>query len=169
MKKIGIISDTHSFLDQRLFPFLETVDEIWHAGDIGSLDVIYQLENRKPLRAVFGNIDNYQIRQATTENLIFEIESLKVLIRHIGGYPKRYNQPIKKIIEQHHPELVICGHSHILKVMYDHQYKHLHINPGAIGNHGFHKLQTAIRMVIDNGDIKNLEILELDRKGAQAG
>jgi|TARA_B110000879_G_scaffold201418_1_gene276500 putative phosphoesterase len=164
MKKIGLLSDTHSFVDPAIFKHFKECDEIWHAGDIGAMDVMQQLQDFKPLRAVYGNIDDYKIRLGYPENLIFECEGVKVLITHIAGYPGKYNPRVRSLIEEHKPKLFICGHSHILKVMPDKRYGLLHMNPGAIGNHGFHQVKTMLRFTIDGTEIKELDVIEVKRK-----
>ena len=164
MKKIGLLSDTHSFVDPAIFKHFKECDEIWHAGDIGAMDVMQQLQDFKPLRAVYGNIDDYNIRLGYPENLIFECEGVKVLITHIAGYPGKYNPRVRSLIEEHKPKLFICGHSHILKVMPDKRYGLLHMNPGAIGNHGFHQVKTMLRFTIDGTEIKELDVIEVKRK-----
>ena len=163
--RIGLLSDTHSFLDPAIFDYFAEVDEIWHAGDIGDPEVIKQLADFKPVRAVYGNIDEPAIRHEYPENAIFTIAGLKVLITHIGGYPGRYNARVKKLLTEHEPGLYICGHSHILKVMPDEKRDLLHINPGACGRHGFHKMRTIIRFSIEQGIVKELEVIELGLRG----
>ena len=163
--RIGLLSDTHSFLDPAIFDYFAEVDEIWHAGDIGDPEVIKQLSDFKPVRAVYGNIDEPAIRHEYPENAIFTVAGLKVLITHIGGYPGRYNARIKKLLTEHQPGLYICGHSHILKVMPDEQRELLHMNPGACGRHGFHKMRTVLRFSIDKGIVKDLEVIELGLRG----
>ncbi len=165
MKKIGLLSDTHGFLDENIFKYFENVDEVWHAGDIGSMEVVEQLENFKPLRAVFGNIDDAKLRRAFPLDLRFEIECMDVWITHIGGYPGRYNQRTREIMKTNAPDLFICGHSHILKVMPDKKYNLLHINPGACGNYGFHKVRTVVRFAVDRGKITEMEVIELGKRG----
>lgn len=166
MKRIGLISDTHSYLDPAVFDYFEPCDEIWHAGDIGTMEVIDQLEAFRPSRAVYGNIDGGGLRQHYSEDLRFECEGLDVLLTHIGGYPGRYNQRVRRIFEENPPALFICGHSHILKVMPDKKYGFLHINPGAAGNHGFHKMRTIIRFSVSGGKVSELEVIELGKRGA---
>lgn len=163
MKKIGIISDTHSFITNEIFHFFKNVDEIWHAGDIGNINIADKLADFKPIRAVYGNIDGHEIRAEYPENQKFEIENCKVWITHIGGYPGRYNYKIKKEIMKNPPDLFIAGHSHILKIINDKKLKLLHINPGAFGIVGIHKVRTAVRITIDNKIFKNLEILEIKK------
>ncbi len=163
MKKIGLLSDTHGTIHPRVSAFFKGCDEIWHAGDIGNVDTANRLNSIKPLRAVYGNIDGGVLRKMFPEYQIFTVEKVKVLMIHIGGYPNRYSPLVRKLIATHKPKLFISGHSHILKVMFDPKYNLLHINPGAAGNSGFHKKITLVRFVIDNSDIKDLEILDIDR------
>lgn len=164
MRKILLISDTHGHLDEKLFKYVNTVDEIWHAGDIGSVEVCKRLEELKPVKAVYGNIDAHDVRVTYPENNIFFCEEVKVFITHIGGYPNRYNAEAKKIIQQEKPKLFICGHSHILKIMYDKENELLHLNPGAAGVHGFHQVKTVLRFSIDGSEIKDMEIIELGKR-----
>ena len=163
MQRIGLISDTHSYLHPKIFEFFKDCDQIWHAGDIGSTEVIDKLNNFKKLHAVYGNIDDYKVRQICNENLILNCENTKVFITHIGGYPGNYTYAAKEIIKKEKPDLFISGHSHILKVMYDKKYQLLHINPGAAGKSGFHHVITFLRFIIDKKEIKDLEIMELNR------
>ncbi len=159
--KIGLISDTHGYLDAKVFEYFKECDEIWHAGDIGTMEVLEKLEQFKPTRAVFGNIDGHTIRAATTEDLWFKCENLTVWITHIGGYPPKYNKRTNAHIKNRTPDLFICGHSHILKIMRDQKNGLLHINPGAAGVQGFHKVKTLVRFDIEGKDIKNLQVIEL--------
>lgn len=161
MKKIGLLSDTHSYLDKRVFEHFESCDEIWHAGDIGDFKVADELADFKPFRAVFGNIDEPLIRRQYPENMRFELEGVDVWMTHIGGYPGKYVPRIKKKILMHPPKLFICGHSHILKVQFDPKLKLLHLNPGAAGKQGWHTVQTLMRFNLEKGEIKNLEVIEL--------
>tara|TARA_B110000263_G_scaffold233956_1_gene231253 strand:+ start:48 stop:542 length:495 start_codon:yes stop_codon:yes gene_type:complete len=163
MKLIGLISDTHGFLDSRFIYHLKNCDEIWHAGDIGSQEVAEKLKETAPLKAVFGNIDSHKIRLEFPENLRFMCEQVDVFITHIGGYPGRYDKRVKKVLQSKPPTLFICGHSHILKVMNDKKLGILHMNPGAAGNSGLHKVKTMIRFKIDGENISNLEVVELKR------
>lgn len=165
MKRIGLLSDTHGFLDNKILEYFAECNEIWHAGDIGSLEVANQLEAFKPFRAVYGNIDGGEIRQRYPLNLRFTCEDVNVFITHIGGYPGKYTARVKEILKADPPKLYICGHSHILKVMPDKQLDLLHINPGACGNEGFHKIKTIIRFTLDAGNIKDLEVIELGQRG----
>ena len=163
MLKVGILSDTHCTLIPQLFHFFKDVDELWHAGDIGNIETVDALANFKPLRAVHGNIDDYTVRRQYPEDLFFNVEDTKVFMTHIGGYPDHYMTEVKHILLMKKPDLFICGHSHILKVMYDKKLNLLHINPGAAGNSGFHKKITFIRMAIEGKTFKDMEIFELDR------
>ena len=163
MKLIGLISDTHGFLDSRFIYHLKNCDEIWHAGDIGSQEVAEKLKEIAPLKAVFGNIDSHKIRLEFPENLRFMCEQVDVFITHIGGYPGRYDKRVKKVLQSKPPTLFICGHSHILKVMNDKKLGILHMNPGAAGNSGLHKVKTILRFKIDGENISDLEVIELKR------
>lgn len=164
MLKIGLLSDTHGFLDPAIYKYFKECDEIWHAGDIGTIEVYDELCKFKPLKAVSGNIDGHVIRSAVPENLYFNVEGMNVYITHIGGYPGRYNLGVKSFLSTHPTGLFICGHSHILKVMYDKSYGLLHINPGAAGNHGFHQVKTLVRFEINDGKPQNLEVIELGKR-----
>ena len=164
--RIGLLSDTHSYLDKRIFDYFEACDEIWHAGDIGDMSVIKKLENFRPLRAVYGNIDDTEMRNKFPENDRFECEGMDIWLTHIGGYPGRYDRRVRAEIKANPPDVFICGHSHILKVMPDKQNGLLHINPGACSHHGFHKIRTIIRFTIKNGKISDLEVVELGLRGA---
>ena len=163
MKLIGLISDTHGFLDSRFIYHLKNCDEIWHAGDIGSQEVAEKLKEIAPLKAVFGNIDSHKIRLEFPENLRFMCEQVDIFITHIGGYPGRYDKRVKEQLKNKPPTLFICGHSHILKVMNDKKLGILHMNPGAAGNSGLHKVKTILRFKIDGKEIKDLEVIELER------
>lgn len=166
MKRIGIVSDTHGTLIPQLFHFFKDVDEIWHAGDIGNIETAEQLEDFKPLRAVHGNIDDHIVRMQYPGDLFFKVEDVHVYLTHIGGYPGHYLPEIKYILEKKQPDLFVCGHSHILKVIYDKQLNLLHINPGAAGQSGFHKKITMIRFVIDGKAFKDMEIFDKPRTGS---
>lgn len=161
MKKILLLSDTHSFIDDQILKFVKQADEVWHAGDIGDLSVTDQIKALKPLRAVFGNIDDANARMSFPLDEKFSVENVSVWITHIGGYPNKYNLRIKDEIQKNPPKIFISGHSHILKVQYDKKLQLLHMNPGAAGKHGFHKIRTMLRFELENGEIKNLEIIEL--------
>lgn len=160
MKRIGVISDTHGCFDQTLKDFLKGVDEIWHAGDIGSIELADEIAAFKPLRAVYGNIDGGATRRVYSQFEIFDCEGVRVLMTHIGGYPRHYSTQALEKIRLSHPKIFVAGHSHILKVIYDPIYELLHINPGGSGRYGFHKVRTAIRFTIDQGDIRDMEIGE---------
>jgi putative phosphoesterase len=166
MTRIGLISDTHNHLDQSVFKHFEQCDEIWHAGDFGSAAVADTLKAFKPLRGVYGNIDGYDIRSEFPEEIIFTCEEIKVFIKHIGGYPNKYAPGVKDKISKEHVQLFISGHSHILKVMYDAKLQCLHMNPGAAGVQGWHKVKTLIRFAIDGKEIKNCEVIELGKRGS---
>lgn len=163
--KIGLMSDTHSFLDEKVFEYFKEVDEIWHAGDIGSEEVANALEKFKPFKAVYGNIDGQELRHRFPENLRWNANGLEVFMTHIGGYPNKYSTRIKSELKATQPDLFICGHSHILKIIPDKDYNLLHINPGACGNEGFHRVKTLVRFAIENGKIQNLEVIELGARG----
>ena len=161
MTRIGLISDTHNYLDDAVFKHFEHCDEIWHAGDFGTAAIADKLKAFKPLRGVYGNIDGQDIRLEYPEKLRFTCEEVDVMMVHIGGYPGRYVPAIRSELYAHPPKLFITGHSHILKVMFDDKLKCLHMNPGAAGVHGWHKVRTLIRFVIDGKDMKQCEVIEL--------
>ena len=161
MKRIGLISDTHGYLDVQVFRHFEQCDEIWHAGDFGNLEIANQLASQKPLRGVYGNIDDTNVRNIYPEDLFFQCEEVKVFITHIGGYPPRYNDRVRPLIIENKPQLFISGHSHILKVMFDEKLQCLHMNPGAAGNQGWHKVRTVITFVIDGDKMKDCKVIEL--------
>ena len=161
MKKIGLLSDTHAYWDDKFKQYFSACDEIWHAGDIGNQEVFKKLEAICPVRAVYGNIDDHLIRTICPKTLRFKVEEVDVLLTHIGGYPGRYAPEIRPEINTNPPKLFVCGHSHILKVIYDKTYQMLCINPGAAGKYGFHQVRTLIRFVIDGSNIKELEVIEL--------
>lgn len=164
MKKILLLSDTHSHIDDRILNYARQADEIWHAGDIGSLSVTDALAEIKPVKGVHGNIDDYVIQKEFPENNRFMCEGVDVWITHIGGYPPKYNSRTREAIKENPPKLFICGHSHILKVMWDKPLGVLHMNPGACGKHGFHQVRTMLRFTIDKNDIKDLEVIELGKR-----
>jgi len=164
MKQIGLLSDTHSYWDERFNQYFADCDEIWHAGDIGSLEVIEQLNKICPVRAVYGNIDGQNIRTVFPEVNRFTIENTTVLMKHIGGYPGKYDKSVKHLLLEEPPQLFISGHSHILKVLFDKKLNLLHINPGAAGKYGFHTIRTIVRFKIDNGNFTDLEVIELSDK-----
>ncbi len=161
MTRIGLISDTHNYLDDAVFKHFEQCDEIWHAGDFGTAAIADKLKAFKPLRGVYGNIDGYDIRSEFPEVLRFTCEEVNVLMIHIGGYPGRYTPLAKAELEKQPTQLFISGHSHILKVIYDDKLKCLHMNPGAAGTHGWHKVRTLIRFAVDGKDMKQCEVIEL--------
>lgn len=163
MTRIGLISDTHGFLDPTVFEHFNNCDEVWHAGDFGE-EVIQPLQDKKILRGVYGNIDSHLIRTEFPEQLVFMCEEVKVMMRHIGGYPPKYNPETKKELLIHQPQLFISGHSHILKVMFDEKINCLHMNPGAAGKSGWHKVRTLIRFVIDGKNMKDCEVIELGKR-----
>lgn len=163
MTRIGLISDTHGFLDEAVFTHFSNCDELWHAGDFGS-NVAERLKGFKSLKGVLGNIDDTSVRNELPEQLIFMCEGVKVMMRHIGGYPPRYNPETRKELLIHRPQLFISGHSHILKIIYDEKINCLHMNPGAAGKQGWHKVRTLIRFVIDGKEMKNCEVIELGKR-----
>jgi len=165
LTRIGLISDTHSYLDEAVFTYFKDCDEIWHGGDFGRLEVAEKLAAFKPLRGVYGNIDDQGIRNIYPEDLFFTCEEVNVFIRHIGGYPGRYAPGVKDLIAKNNSGLFISGHSHILKVMYDEKLGCLHMNPGAAGNQGWHKVRTLIRFAINGKNIEDCEVIELGKKG----
>jgi uncharacterized protein len=164
MIKIGCLSDTHGFLNERLLEFFAGVDEVWHAGDIGSSVVLESLERIKPVCAVYGNIDGADVRKIVPAHQKFVVEDMRVWITHIGGYPGNYDRSIKAAILADPPDIFICGHSHILRVMYDKKLNLLYINPGACGKSGFHKVMTAVRFKIHNREIFDMEVWEMQRR-----
>ena len=165
MKKILLLSDTHSYIDDQILKFVKQADEVWHVGDIGDLKVTDTIKKLKPLRAVYGNIDDADARLEFPLDNKFVIEKVSVWMTHIGGYPNKYNQRIREEIQQNAPTIFISGHSHILKVQFDKKLNLLHLNPGAAGNHGFHKVRTMLRFVIDGDKIKDMEVIELAIRG----
>ena len=163
MTHIGVLSDTHGLLDKRIFAHFKDVDEIWHAGDIGSAEVLQALREFKPTRAVFGNMDSGDVRYSLSEFYRFKVEDVNVLMTHIGGYPGHYNPWLIPMFRKEPPDLFVCGHSHILKVQYDSIFKMLTMNPGAAGKQGWQPCQTLLRFTIDGSKIDNLEVIELER------
>ena len=163
MTRIGLLSDTHGLLDRRIFEHFKDVDEIWHAGDIGSAEVLQALREFKPTRAVYGNMDSGDVRYSLPEFYRFRVEEVNVLMTHIGGYPGKYNPWLIPWFRKEPPNLFVCGHSHILKVQYDPLYKFLTMNPGAAGKQGWQPCQTLLRFTIDGSKIDNLEVIELER------
>ncbi len=164
MKKILLLSDTHGYIDDRILKYAKDADEVWHAGDIGDLSVTDKIEELKILRAVYGNIDNHKARVTFPLHQRFTCEGVSVWITHIGGYPPKYNIHTRDEIKTNPPKLFICGHSHILKVISDKKNGVLHMNPGAAGKHGFHKIRTMLRFTLNAGKIENLEVIELGKK-----
>ncbi len=163
MKKILLLSDTHGYMGPEIIKYVNQADEVWHAGDIGDLQVTDDIKKLKPLRAVYGNIDDDKARKEFPEHNRFMCEDVDVWITHIGGYPNRYDIRVRNDIKKNPPKLFICGHSHILKVISDKKLGLLHMNPGAVGKHGFHKVRTMLRFVIDGNDIRDLEVIEFKR------
>lgn len=165
MKRIALLSDTHGYLPDNIFKFFDSCDEIWHAGDIGTINIYDKLNAIKPTKAVYGNIDGSEIRKACPEHLRFYCEKVDVWMTHIGGYPpNRFAKNVRPQIYKNPPRLFICGHSHILKVMPYKKLDMLHINPGAAGKYGFHKVKTMVRFTIDKDNIKDLEVIELGKR-----
>jgi hypothetical protein len=164
MTRIGLISDTHGFLDDAVFKHFEQCDEIWHAGDFGSGELASRLGKFKTFKGVYGNIDGQDIRSLYPEQLVFMCEEVKVMMRHIGGSPPKYNPETKKELLEQYPQLFICGHSHILKIMFDDKLQCLYMNPGAAGKHGWHKMRTLIRFSIDGKNMKDCEVVELGKR-----
>lgn len=164
MKKILLLSDTHSHIDDTILKYVRLADEVWHAGDIGDLSVTDAIKKEKPLRAVYGNIDDAKARLEFPLNNRFMCEGVDVWITHIGGYPGKYNPAIRAEIQQNPPKIFICGHSHILKVMPDPKLGLIHMNPGAAGTHGFQQVRTMLRFEIDGTNIQNLEVVEMPKK-----
>ena len=159
MTRIGVLSDTHGLLDKRIFEHFKDVDEIWHAGDIGSAEVLQALREFKPTRAVFGNMDGGEVRYSLSEFYRFKVEEINVLMTHIGGYPGHYNPWLIPMFRKEPPDLFVCGHSHILKVQYDNQFQMMTMNPGAAGKQGWQPCQTLLRFTIDKKEIKDLEVI----------
>lgn len=166
MKRIGLMSDTHGYLDDKVLKCFAECDEIWHAGDLGTVELADTLESYKPFRAVYGNIDGADLRARYPLDMHWECEGLRVWMTHIGGYPGRYSQRVRSALRHDPPGLFITGHSHILKVMPDKALGLLHMNPGAAGNHGFHKVKTLLRFTVEAGQVKALEAIEIGQRGA---
>lgn len=164
MTRIGLISDTHHYLDPAVFRHFESCDEIWHAGDFGTIAIADQLRAFKPLKGVYGNIDGHDVRSEYPEKLRFTCEEINIYMIHIGGYPPRYNPAVKKELTEQPPQLFICGHSHILKVMFDDQLQCLHMNPGAAGREGWHKVRTLITFTIDGKHMRDCQVIELGKR-----
>lgn len=167
MTKIGLLSDTHSDLPEKVFEYFADVDEIWHAGDIGDLKVTDKLKAFKPLRAVYGNIDNHQIRQEFPLVNQFKVEDVEVIITHIAGRPPKFNPHSIQLLETIRPQIFVCGHSHVLLVQHDKRFNTLWLNPGACGNKGFHQMKTLLRFTIDGAKISNMEVIELGKRSME--
>lgn len=165
MTRIGLISDTHNYLDEAVFKHFEECNEIWHAGDFGTVAIADRLKEFKPLKGVYGNIDGYDIRGIYPENLVWNCEDVKVYMKHIGGHPGKYAPGVKQELIANGARLFISGHSHILKIIYDEKINCLHMNPGAAGNQGWHKVRTIVRFTINGSDIKDCEVIELGKRG----
>lgn len=167
--KIGLLSDTHSYLDRKIFDYFAECDQVWHAGDIGDVRVADELEAFKPFRAVFGNIDSKDLQNRYPENAMFKCEGIKVWMTHIGGAPPKYNARVRKQLEVEPPHLFICGHSHILRIKRDPAFNNMiYLNPGAAGIHGFHQVKTIVRFDISSGKVNNMEVIELGKRGVQS-
>ena len=164
--RVGVLSDTHGWIDPAVYEHLADVDEIWHAGDAGGIDVITELEAFKPLRAVWGNIDDYKVRKATREYHYFAAGSKNILIIHIGGYPGRYSPRALELIRELKPDIFVCGHSHIVKVIYDKKHGMLCINPGAAGRTGMHRVMTMLRFTIEVESVRDMEVIEFGKRGS---
>ncbi|WP_457617171.1 metallophosphoesterase family protein [Lutibacter sp.] len=164
MTHILLLSDTHGYIDEQILKFVKQADEVWHVGDIGSFEVVEAIKKLKPLRAVYGNIDDALMRLEYPLDAKFTVENVSVWMTHIGGYPNKYAPRVKNEIKKKPPTLFISGHSHILKVIFDKKLNVLHLNPGAAGKHGFHKVRTMLRFYIDNDKITNLEVIELEKR-----
>lgn len=164
VKRIGLLSDTHGYLDERIFEHFQNCDEIWHAGDIGTLELADELEAFKPLKAVYGNIDGTAVRAAHPEHHRFNCEGMSIWMTHIGGRPSYYDRRVYTELMRKPPDIFVCGHSHILRVIYDKKMKILYINPGAAGKNGLHNVRTIIRFTIDHGKAKNMEVIELGKR-----
>ena len=166
MKKIALISDNHGYFGEEVKNITDNCDEIWHAGDIGSFESIDKLSQGQPIRAVYGNIDDYKIRAEFPEYLIFDSEEVRVLMIHIGGYPGKYSPTVRTLLKEHKPQLLICGHSHILKVARDPIYNLIYMNPGAYGIHGFHQFRTMLTFCIDGSSIHDVKVIEFGKRGS---
>lgn len=164
MTKIGLLSDTHGYLDPKIFDYFKEVDEIWHAGDIGSMEVLDELKKFKPTRIIYGNIDDTTIRTETSEDLVFQVEGVKVAMTHIAGKPGKYVTHAKELIENARPNVFVCGHSHILLVKQDPKYGMLWLNPGACGIKGFHSIRTLLRFEVEGSKLQNMEVIEIGKR-----
>jgi uncharacterized protein len=165
MTRIGLLADTHNYLDEAVFKHFENCDELWHAGDFGTSSIADRLKEFKPLRGVYGNIDGYDVRSIYPEKLAWDCEQVRVFMTHIGGYPNKYAPGVKQQLVVNGARLFISGHSHILKIIYDDKINCLHMNPGAAGNQGWHKMRTIVRFAIDGSNIKDCEVIELGKRG----
>jgi uncharacterized protein len=165
MTRIGLLADTHNYLDEAVFKHFENCDELWHAGDFGTSSIADRLKEFKPLKGVYGNIDGYDVRSIYPEKLAWDCEQVRVFMTHIGGYPNKYAPGVKQQLVVNGASLFISGHSHILKIIYDDKINCLHMNPGAAGNQGWHKMRTIVRFAIDGSNIKDCEVIELGRRG----
>lgn len=164
---IGLLSDTHGYLDPQIAHYFQPCQEIWHAGDIGSMEVLASLKAIKPTFAVYGNIDDSRIRECCKEDLWLQREGMLILMTHIAGRPKRYHPRVRSLIASRKPQILVCGHSHMLKVQRDPAYRHMwFINPGAAGRQGFHRMKTVMRLELEQGQLKNMEVIELGKRGA---
>lgn len=169
MKKIGLISDTHGWLDETVFKHFQDRDEIWHAGDFGNIHIAERLKEHTPqnsLKGVYGNIDGHDVRSIYPEQLLWVCEEVKIMMMHIGGYPPKYNAKVKEQLLLHHPQLFIAGHSHILKIIYDEKLQCLHMNPGAAGKQGWHSVRTVIKFTIDGKEMKDCQVIELGKRSS---
>jgi putative phosphoesterase len=165
MKKIGLISDTHGYIDEAVSKHFQDCDEIWHAGDFGHIGIAEQLHTpRQILKGVYGNIDGHDVRSVYPEQQVWVCEEIKVMMTHIGGYPPKYNAKVKEQLALHHPQLFISGHSHILKIMYDDKHQCLHMNPGAAGKQGWHTMRTVVKFTIDGKEMKDCRVIELGKR-----
>lgn len=164
--KVGVISDTHGHLDPNILNYFRDCQQIWHAGDVGNIEILDRLKEAAELKAVYGNIDDNTVRTSAPEHNFFKVGNVKILITHIAGTPPRYNPGVKKILAEKTPDILVCGHSHILKVMRDPANNLLFINPGAAGVHGFHKIRTLITFEINSDKIENMNVIELGKRGA---
>lgn len=164
MKKIVLISDTHSFIPDTFWKYLDGIDELWHAGDVGDVSVIDRLKEKATLKGVYGNIDNTEVRKELPEYKAMIIQGVKILMLHIGGKPYRYSPRMRELIAHYKPQVLVCGHSHILRVEYDKKNKLLYLNPGALGKHGFHKVKTFLRFTINEGKVSDMEVVELEAR-----
>lgn len=166
--RIGLLSDTHGFFDEAILDYFADRDELWHAGDLGSIEVLDRLNNFKPTRAVYGNVDGAGLRSVLQSDLHWECEGLRIYMTHIGGHPGNYDRGAKKDLSRMRPDLFICGHSHILRIERDPAFGLLYMNPGACGHHGWHKIRTLLRFTVDSGKIANVEAVELGPRGRQS-